>query len=165
MMKNVVILLVMAFVFVQCDAPNDGEVGTDGTKNKTEKVEDSEDQLAIKAVLEAAYINGTQIDGDSAAIRKGFHKSFMMFVSGEAGRVNQVSREDWINGIEEGKIKNPNKVKPAVTFKVPMVDVTGSAGIAKVEVSKDGKHVFTDYMSLYKKDGNWKLVGKIYERH
>ncbi len=30
---------------------------------------------------------------------------------------------------------------------------------------RDGKHVFTDYMSLYKVGDDWKIVGKIFHRH
>lgn len=164
-MKKLFVLFFMALIFVQCDAPTDGENSSAEAENKGEKIQDSEDQLAIKSVIEAAYINGIQINGDSAAIRKGFHESFIMFVSGDEGRVNHVTRDGWIDRIEEGKIKNPNPEKPNITFEIPMVDITGNAGVAKIEVSKDGKHIFTDYMSLYKKDGNWKIVGKIFERH
>jgi hypothetical protein len=45
------------------------------------------------------------------------------------------------------------------------VDVTGNAAIAKIEVFKDSRHVYTDYMSLYKFKDGWKIVNKIYQKH
>jgi len=46
-----------------------------------------------------------------------------------------------------------------------MVDVTGNAAVAKIEIYKDGKHIYSDYMALYKIDNNWKIVNKIYFSH
>ena len=32
-------------------------------------------------------------------------------------------------------------------------------------VFRDGKHVFSDYLSLYKFEDGWKIIGKIFYRH
>ena len=53
----------------------------------------------------------------------------------------------------------------AIISEIPMVDVTGDAAVARVELYKDGKHIYSDYMSLYRFDDGWKIVGKIYHRH
>ncbi len=44
-----------------------------------------------------------------------------------------------------------------------MVDITGTAAIAKIELDYPDVF-FTDYMSLLKVDGEWKIVDKIFDR-
>jgi hypothetical protein len=43
------------------------------------------------------------------------------------------------------------------------VDITNNEAVARVEVHRDGKHIFTDYLSLYKFADGWKIVGKIFQ--
>jgi len=45
----------------------------------------------------------------------------------------------------------------------PLVDITNNEAVARVEVHRDGKHIFTDYLSLYKFADGWKTVGKIFQ--
>jgi ketosteroid isomerase-like protein len=40
-----------------------------------------------------------------------------------------------------------------------------AAAVARVEVHRDGKHIFTDYLSLYRFADGWKIVGKIFQSH
>jgi hypothetical protein len=47
----------------------------------------------------------------------------------------------------------------------PLVEVTGTAAICKVELTRGGKLVFTDYLALYKFEDGWKIVGKSFYRH
>jgi hypothetical protein len=47
--------------------------------------------------------------------------------------------------------------------KIVMVDITGTAAIAKIELDYPDVF-FTDYMSLLKVDGEWKIVDKIFDR-
>ena len=39
------------------------------------------------------------------------------------------------------------------------------AAVAKVALFRDGKQIFTDYISLYRFDEGWKLVAKTFHRH
>ncbi len=45
------------------------------------------------------------------------------------------------------------------------MDVTGNAAVAKIELFKDSKHVYTDYLSLLKFSDGWKITDKVYFRH
>ncbi len=45
------------------------------------------------------------------------------------------------------------------------VDVTGNSASVKIELSKGGKLVYTDYLSLLKFDSGWRIVAKVYHRH
>ncbi len=47
----------------------------------------------------------------------------------------------------------------------PVVEISGSAAICRVEIERGGKHVFTDFLNLYKFEDGWKIVGKTFYRH
>lgn len=42
------------------------------------------------------------------------------------------------------------------------IDVMGTATIAKIELSKGGKTMYVDYLSLYKFEDGCKIAGKIF---
>jgi hypothetical protein len=121
------------------------------------------EKTAIKQTIETAYVKGIHIDRDPAAIRSGFHPDFTMLVLRD-NQMTKVALEDWIARIEEGKKKNPTMTEKT-THKFEIVDLSGSAAVARIELFKDEKHVFTDYMSLYKFEDGWKIVGKTFYRH
>ncbi len=122
------------------------------------------DVQAVKKVIEDAYVKGIHIDRDVAAVRGGFDPAFIMFRL-EKGAVAPMTIDEWVAGIEKSKKENPGPLPKKTTHEFSMVDVTGDAAVARVEIYKDGKHVFTDYMSLYKLADGWKIVGKVYYRH
>jgi type II secretory pathway component PulC len=127
------------------------------TANDTEK-------KAVMSVVEEAYVKGVHAEPSGEAMRKGFHPDFIMFVQ-DGEKVTKVTRDEWIARIEAGKAKNSGAPKPVVKHDFPMVEVTGKAAVVKVELHRDGKHVFTDFISLYKFENGWKIIGKIFYRH
>jgi hypothetical protein len=58
---------------------------------------------------------------------------------------------------------NKNPPRAALERRIPIVDVAGDAGIAKI-VSKVPDMTIEDYMSLLKVGGRWWIVGKIFHR-
>jgi hypothetical protein len=76
-----------------------------------------------------------------------------------------VTLEEWITRMENGARKNPDAPRPAIKAEFPVVNVTGNAAVARVEIYRDGKHTFTDYLSLYKFADGWMIVGKIFQAH
>lgn len=46
-----------------------------------------------------------------------------------------------------------------------MIEVVGNAAVAKVELYREDKKIFTDFLSLYKFEEGWRIVSKIYHRH
>ncbi len=150
-MKTVVLLLSFAAI-ISCSS---------FTLNATEF---EAEKTAVQKVIEDSYVKGIHIDRDVEAIRKGFHPSFTMFIK-KNGDVTTWSIEDWIEKIEEGKKEHPEPSTHKTTHKFSFVDVTGNAAVARIEIYKDGAHIYTDYMSLYKFKDGWKIVGKIYYRH
>jgi hypothetical protein len=123
-----------------------------------------DDVIAVKKVIEKAYIEGVHLNRDAAAMKAGFHEDFMMLIN-KKDKLNKFPIADWIKSTEQSKLKNPDPPKYKTTWDIPMVDVTGYAAVAKIEILRDGKMIYTDYMSLYKLNDGWKIVSKIYFSH
>jgi Putative lumazine-binding len=119
---------------------------------------------AIKQVITLSYIGGIQNNGSSDDIRKGFHPSFNMLrlIDNE---VKPYPIEEWIAAIEKRKSETATSTVSSATGKFINVDVTGNAAVVKLELYRDNKKTFTDYLILYKFKEGWKIVSKTYFRH
>ncbi len=126
----------------------------------------SAEQQAVVDVVTAAYVDGIHNFRDPVAIRQGFHPDFEMLILKD-GSLEKLPIATWIERIEAQNVKEPPPTDGRRTTSAvfPSVEVTGSAAVAKVELTRDGKLVFTDYLSLYKFAEGWKIVGKIFYRH
>ena len=120
-----------------------------------------DDEAAIKEVVDRAYVQGVHLDADPSKMRSGMHDSFIMFVR-NGNEVTALTREAWIARIEAGK--KPEQ-RPDVKAEITVLDRTGDTAVARVKLFRDGKQIFTDYISLYRFESGWKLVGKVFQRH
>jgi hypothetical protein len=123
-----------------------------------------QDAAAVRKTIETAYVKGIHTDWDVELIKTGFHPAFTMFIY-EGGAVRKLTIDEWSASIGKKKVGQPEGPDYEITAEIPMVDVTGNAAVARVELYKDGDHIYTDYMSLYRFDDGWKIVGKIYHKH
>ena len=123
-----------------------------------------DEETAVRETIVDAYVKGIHIDRDIPAIKKGFHPSFTMFIKSGAD-VKTLSIDKWCESIENSKKKDPDGPDYKVTSDIPIVDVTGDAAVAKVLIYRDDKLIYSDYMSLYRFEDGWKIVGKIYYSH
>ena len=123
-----------------------------------------EEKKAVTNIVEEAYVKGVHAAPSGEAMRKGFHPDFIMFVQ-DGEKIAKVTRDEWITRLEAGLAKSSDAPKPVVKHEFPLVEVTGSAAFVKVELYRDGKHVFTDFISLYKFADGWKIIGKTFYRH
>jgi hypothetical protein len=121
------------------------------------------DRAAIESVIKAAYVEGVHVKGDPALMRKGFHPDFRMFVLRE-GALTTLTLDEWAARIEKGARERTGPA-PQIRAEFPLVDVTKNNAVARVEIHRDGKHIFTDYLSLYRFADGWKIVGKIFQSH
>ena len=126
--------------------------------------ETNDDVAMVKQTIKLAYVEGIHMNRDIPAIRKGFAPEFTMFALKD-GKVTKTSIDTWIGWIEEGLKKDPDRVMPETTYKFTMVEVAGNAAAARIEIYKDGVHVYSDFMSLYRFEDGWKIVAKTYYRH
>jgi hypothetical protein len=123
----------------------------------------ADDTEAIKQVVTTAYIEGIQNNGKTEDIRKGFHPTFTMLrlIDNE---VKPYPIEEWIAAIE--KRRSEGAVSTVRTEgKFINVEITGNAAVVKLELYREGKKTFTDYLVLYKFNEGWRIVSKTYYRH
>jgi len=130
------------------------------------KVNGANDEQLVKRVILDAYVNGIQNKGSLEDIEKGFHPSFELIGIGKDGyTVWENHIYTWKERVRQYKEENPGDVQEPVTCEFKFVDITGDACIAKIKLFKDGKQIFTDYLSLYKFKNGWRIVSKISYRH
>ena len=120
------------------------------------------EEAAIKALVQAAYVDGLQNLGDLEKTKAGFHPDFVLLGLRD-GALTRLPIAEWI--ASAGKRKADGAKPPLTTCKFLSVDVTGSAASVKLELHQNDKRIFTDYLSLYRFPDGWKIVGKIYHRH
>jgi hypothetical protein len=119
------------------------------------------DKAAVEAVVKNAYVDGVHAKGDPALMRQGFHPDFRMLALRE-GVMTPVTLEEWIARLEKGNRERTGP-RPAIRHEFTHVDVTGNAATVRLELYRDGKHTFTDYLSLYRFPDGWKIVSKIFQ--
>lgn len=122
------------------------------------------DEEAVKQVVQSAYIDGIQNRGSVDDIRKGFHPSFTMLRLMD-NQIKPLAIEEWITNIEKAKKDNPNPPTSKTEGKFINVDVTGTNAVVKLELYRENKKVFTDYLVLYKFTEGWRIVSKSFFRH
>ena len=119
----------------------------------------------VKSLIESAYLNGAFNDLDTKSMRGGFHPVFEIH-GVKDGELSQYPIDAWIKSIDKRKASPDFKPEDQKwDYKFVYVDVTGVAASAKIELSKDGKHVYTDYLSLLKLKDGWKITDKVYFQH
>jgi uncharacterized protein YuzE len=119
---------------------------------------------AIKKVIEEAYIHGIHIAQDEQAVKSGFHQDFTMLVLKD-NTINKVTVDAFLEIVKKRIVENPDLKNVKTTHNCTLIDITENAAVAKIEVYKDEKHVYTDYMALYKFEEGWKIVNKIFTTH
>jgi hypothetical protein len=124
------------------------------------------DEDQIKSVIQKSYIDGIHNLGDPAEIDKGFHPCFTLLSMADNGvTVNLLPIYTWKETTRTAKEKSPQGPAVKTQCDYLMIDITGSAAIAKIQLRRDGKLIFTDYLHLYKFKDGWKIVGKVFHRH
>lgn len=113
-----------------------------------------EDKKAVSIPLEN-YIKA-HATGDGSLIRKAFHaEAKVMFLSSD--KFTQWSAEEFAARFT-GKSAD-DEAKRTRSFEI--IDVAGNAAIAKVVLDYPTVK-FTDYMTLLKIDGEWKIINKTF---
>jgi len=112
------------------------------------------EEAAVRAAIEH-YFRG-QATGQGEHFRKVFHPDSKLFWVRE-GKLTQRTSEEYILGAS-GK---PAPDEAQRKRRVESVDITGNAAMVKVVLDYPRVR-FTDYMSMLKVDGEWKIVNKTF---
>ena len=125
----------------------------------------ADSKAEVEKVIQASYFNGAFNDLDTESMRKGFHPDFAIF-SAKGNNISRYPIDAWIKSTEKRK-QDPNfdKAQAKMDCKIASLDVTEGCAAAKIEISKNGKMVYTDYLSLLKFEDGWKIVAKVYHAH
>jgi hypothetical protein len=118
---------------------------------------------AVKAVVMSAYVEGVHRQGDPALMRAGFHPDFRMYTLRD-GKVGFVTLDEWTERVARSAQERKGPA-PKVEATFAQVDVTGSAAVVRLDLNRDGKHAFTDYLSLYKLPEGWRIVAKTFQAY
>lgn len=122
---------------------------------------ENEDVDKIRGVIEMAYIEGIHTTQDREAVESGFHPDFNMLVL-DGDELQKVTVDEWFDRIEGMKADNPDLWRGETEYEFHLIDVTGRAAVAKLEVHKSGMYFSTDYMLLYRFSDGWRIVSKIF---
>ena len=121
---------------------------------------------AVKDLVLTSYVHGAFNELDADAMRAGFHEDFAIY-SPKGENISKYPIKVWADGVAKRKANgyDANDPKNKWEHKFAMVDVTGHAAQVKIELHNQGKHVYTDYLSLLKFDSGWRIVAKVYQQH
>ena len=119
---------------------------------------------AIKKIIQIAYVEGLQNEGDTDKIDSGIHPDFNLLGIGKNNTMWKYSITDWkANVVKKRDVGSlPFNGKDKVTIQFENIDITGTAAMAKIEFFVGKKLTYVDYISLYKFDNGWKMVNKIF---
>ena len=119
------------------------------------------DEKAIREIIEEAYIEGIHGSQDETIVKSGFHEDFSMLTL-QDNALEKVDVDEWLRRLEEMQADNPDLWIAETRHEFRLVDVTGCAAAAKLDVYKGETHFSTDYMLLYRFDEGWKIVSKVF---
>jgi protease I len=103
------------------------------------------------------YFDGLQ-NSDVKSLEMAFHPDAKLYGIWK-GKFEALTMPQWY---EEFKPQENQAVKrAAVPMRIISIDLTGDAAVVRTELDYP-KRVFTDYLSLLKIGGAWKIVNKIY---
>lgn len=126
----------------------------------------SEEQLQIKALIETSYVNGLQNEGDTLKIDAGFHPQFVMIGRNSEEELWHYPIEDWRKSKIEHKAKGelPLTENQKVSAEFESIDIEDDVAMVKLRYFEGGKHTYTDFISLYKIKGKWKIISKVFTK-
>lgn len=118
---------------------------------------------AVTKTVQTAYVEGFQNLGGKEMMEAGFHPTFIMVLN-RGGVLSELPLQRMIEIAEQRK-NNPDYTHVEVEARILDVDVTGNAAMVKLELYREGRLLFTDYLGLYKFDDGWKIFNKLYHQH
>ena len=114
----------------------------------------SSDEAQVRQTVDA-YLHGLKFN-DVPSLKKAFYPEAKLLWVKRDGSLGQLTQEQWYKGFEASAGK-----EEAGELTIVAVDVTGNAASVKVrEVYPTS--IYTDYISLLKLGGEWKIVNKVY---
>lgn len=115
------------------------------------------EEAAVRATLQH-YLEG-HATGDADHFQRAFHPVADLYWISD-GSLQTRTSEQYVQGARD-RGAGPAEDEAERRRWIEDVDVTGDAAVAKIVLDYPGARI-TDYMSLLKTDGEWRIVNKIF---
>lgn len=122
------------------------------------------DEERIRTLLEDVYVRDMYVKRDRGAFSREFAPCFQMLSPTLDGATGEPTDVHWV-GLDQMFANHPKAILRSVRFEVPWVDVADHAAVARVDVFDAEEWIYTDYVSLYRVRGAWKVISKVFHRH
>lgn len=109
----------------------------------------------VRTVVEH-YLHGLK-HNDVASLKQAFWPDAKLYFVGRNGTLGQLTQTDWYKSFEKSAGK-----EEAGDFRITAIEVTNDIATVKVVEDWPGNSRYTDYLSLVRFDGAWKIVNKVY---
>lgn len=151
---KIMVLLFAALIGALPFAERPAKASSDKAAEKASAEQNKAEEAAARVPLEN-YIKG-QETGNGDYIRKAFHTEARVMAFRD-GKLLNLSAEEFASRFA-GK---PAPDEAQRKRRIASLEVTGTAAVGKI-VLEYPTVTFTDYMSLLKIDGEWKIVNKAF---
>ena len=125
-----------------------------GTAGLAQSPASASDQAMVRETV-ATYLHGLKFN-DVASFKKAFLPDARLYFVKKNGSLGQLTQDQWYEGFKASAGKEEQG-----ELAIASVDVSGNAASAKVEEDYPNSH-YTDYISLLKLNGEWKIVNKVF---
>jgi len=122
------------------------------------------DQDKIRRLIEEVYVHDMYAVRGKGDLSREFHESFRVLLPRLNGRTGLCDTVSW-EPVESLRTSNPKALESTTCFEFPLIDISGDAAIAKVIIRNGDMPVYTDYVSCYRVDGDWRIVSKLFHAH
>jgi hypothetical protein len=160
-MKVILSLLIMCIIIFSLNTQSlqsqiNNNLKTEKMNKANTELQSFKDYKDIEKALEP-YIKSAK-SGDGKLSRSAFYDHAHILGSVE-GQVYNMTADEFGGAVSEG---GPSE---NVQSHIAWIDISGPAAAAKVEFYNWNEFRFTDFFVLFKKDGEWKISGKVYDSH
>jgi hypothetical protein len=121
--------------------------------------------VSVNAAREAADREAVEkplkmyLSGEPEQLKQAFHPGATMFFARNDSLI-AVPIPEYIARVEESRAKGP---PPKRIERIAQVDISRTSAVARLELEYPNQKL-TDYMSLVKYGGEWRIVNKIFSR-
>jgi hypothetical protein len=119
-----------------------------------EAADGNPEETAVRETVQH-YLHGLKFN-DVDSLKLAFYPEAKLLWIKKDKQLGQLTQEQWYKGFAS----NAGQEEKG-ELKITSVDITGNAASVKVEEFYE-KAKYTDYLSLLKLEGGWKIVNKIY---
>ena len=112
------------------------------------------------------YVHGAFNETNIEAFKKIFHPEFSIINVQESGSLFHFTRNMWEEVLQK-RLADEGFDYSAVAMQAAFksIEIAGDRANVALDLMRNGKVVYTDFLLLIRIDNEWKIVSKIYHEH